>query len=277
MRKRTLHLIGFVLTIFSVILLTSCSEEKAAVIVQSNQPASLSYHEEFDSMQRVVDLGWKAVNLSNPLGGDSWQQGSFIVNATKGGPFVSSIPSHSYKASANEHAFAPYTVGAGLSFINCWLISPALSMKNGDVISFWTRTRSPVSFPDRMQVWLNPNNESTNVGRTDANTGDFTVKLLDINPTLSFSPYPAAKTLLQIQVNAMKAKGQEVKPEDEQKLLSEITGRYELQTTPYYAAARLWIDDIIDPLQTRLMISEAISAANNNPVMPSIKLGVFQV
>ena len=190
MRKRTLHLIGFVLTIFSVILLTSCSEEKAAVIVQSNQPASLSYHEEFDSMQRVVDLGWKAVNLSNPLGGDSWQQGSFIVNATKGGPFVSSIPSHSYKASANEHAFAPYTVGAGLSFINCWLISPALSMKNGDVISFWTRTRSPVSFPDRMQVWLNPNNESANVGRTDANTGDFTVKLLDINPTLSFSPYP---------------------------------------------------------------------------------------
>ena len=190
MRKRTVSLFGFVLTIFSLILISSCSEEKAAAIVESNQPASLSYHEEFDSMQRVIDLGWKGVNLSNPLGGDSWQQGSFIVNATKGGPFISSIPSHSYKASANEHAFAPYTVGAGLSFINCWLVSPALSMKNGDVISFWTRTRSPVSFPDRMQVWLNPNNESTDVGRTDANTGDFTVKLLDINPTLSFSPYP---------------------------------------------------------------------------------------
>ena len=190
MRKRTVSLFGFVLTIFSLILISSCSEEKAAAIVESNQPASLSYHEEFDSMQRVIDLGWKGVNLSNPLGGDSWQQGSFIVNATKGGPFISSIPSHSYKASANEHAFAPYTVGAGLSFINCWLVSPALSMKNGDVISFWTRTRSPVSFPDRMQVWLNPNNESTNVGRSDLETGDFTVKLLDINPTLSFSPYP---------------------------------------------------------------------------------------
>jgi len=87
----------------------------------------------------------------------------------------------------------------------------------------------------------------------------------------------AAKTLLQIQVNAMKAKGQEVKPEEEHKLLSEITNRYELQTTPYYAAARLWVDDIIDPVQTRTVISEAISAADHNPDLPAIKLGVFQV
>jgi 3-methylcrotonyl-CoA carboxylase beta subunit len=87
----------------------------------------------------------------------------------------------------------------------------------------------------------------------------------------------AAKTLLQIQVNAMKSKGQEVKPEEEQKLLSEIINRYDLQTSPYYAAARLWIDDIIDPIQTRTLISEAISASNNNPHLPTIKLGVFQV
>jgi len=87
----------------------------------------------------------------------------------------------------------------------------------------------------------------------------------------------AAKTLLQIQVNAMKSKGQEVKPEEEQKLLSEIINRYELQTSPYYAAARLWVDDIIDPGQTRTVIAEAISASNNNPDFPGIKLGVFQV
>jgi len=87
----------------------------------------------------------------------------------------------------------------------------------------------------------------------------------------------AAKTLLQIQVNAMKSKGQEVKPEEEQKLLSEIINRYELQTTSYYAAARLWVDDIIDPIQTRTVIAEAISASNNNPDFPGIKLGVFQV
>jgi len=87
----------------------------------------------------------------------------------------------------------------------------------------------------------------------------------------------AAKTLLQIQVNAMKSKGKEVKPEEEQKILSEIINRYDLQTSPYYAAARLWVDDIIDPIQTRTVISEAISASNNNPDLPAIKLGVFQV
>jgi hypothetical protein len=188
MTKRNLSLLGFVLIIFSFIFFASCGEEK--IEAKSSQPASLSYHEEFDSMQRVVNAGWKAVNLSNPLGGDSWQQGSYIVNNQKGGPFVSRIASHSYKASANEHAFVPHTAGADLSFINCWLISPPLSMKNGDIISFWTTTADPVSYPDRMQVWLNPVNDGTNVGRTDAETGDFTVKLLDLNPSLSPNPYP---------------------------------------------------------------------------------------
>lgn len=188
MTKRNLPLIGFVLTIFSSVLITSCGEEK--VTAKTIQPASLSYHEEFDSMQRVIDLGWKGVNLSNPLGGDSWQQGSYVADNVKGGPFFSRIAAHSYKASANELAFVPYTAGADLSFINCWLITPELSMKNGDIISFWTTTGNPVNYPDRMQVWLNPTNNSTNVGRTAAETGDFTTKLLDLNPNLSPSPYP---------------------------------------------------------------------------------------
>src|SRR5206468_12833495 len=69
----------------------------------------------------------------------------------------------------------------------------------------------------------------------------------------------AAKTLLQIQVASMKSKGKEISPEEEQKLLNEIKSRYERQTTPYYAAARMWVDDIIDPVQTRLVISEGIA------------------
>ena len=87
----------------------------------------------------------------------------------------------------------------------------------------------------------------------------------------------AAKTLLQIQVAAMKAKGGEVPAEEEQRLLQEIKQRYETQTTPYYAAARLWVDAIIDPKETRRVISEGISAANHNPVTEEMKLGVFQV
>lgn len=87
----------------------------------------------------------------------------------------------------------------------------------------------------------------------------------------------AARTLLQIQVASMKAKGELVSTVDEARLLNEIKGRYERQTTPYYAAARLWVDDIIDPVDTRKVISEAIHAANNNPEVPDLKVGVFQV
>lgn len=87
----------------------------------------------------------------------------------------------------------------------------------------------------------------------------------------------AAKTLLQIQVAAMKSKGQDIAPEEEQRMLQEIIDRYSKQTTPYYAAARLWVDAIIDPAETRRVISEGIKAASHNPDVPEFKTGVFQV
>ena len=87
----------------------------------------------------------------------------------------------------------------------------------------------------------------------------------------------AAKTLLQIQVAGMKAKGMEVSKEEEDKLLKEIKGRYEKQTSPYYGAARLWVDGIIDPAQTRQVISEGLKAASQNPHLEEFKTGVIQV
>lgn len=87
----------------------------------------------------------------------------------------------------------------------------------------------------------------------------------------------AAKTLLQIEVASLKAKGETITPENENKLLTEIKGRYERQASPYYAAARLWVDAIIDPVDTRRVISEGINAANHNPEMADMKVGVFQV
>ena len=87
----------------------------------------------------------------------------------------------------------------------------------------------------------------------------------------------AAKTLLQIQVASQKAKGDSLSEGDEQALLDKITSRYEQQTTPYYAAARLWIDEIIDPATTRRRIALAIACANENREIPTFKTGVFQV
>jgi 3-methylcrotonyl-CoA carboxylase beta subunit len=76
----------------------------------------------------------------------------------------------------------------------------------------------------------------------------------------------AAKVLLQIQASAMKAKGEKLSDSEEAALLEDIQGRYDNQTTPYYAAARLWVDAIIDPLETRKVISMGIEAANNAQV-----------
>ena len=87
----------------------------------------------------------------------------------------------------------------------------------------------------------------------------------------------AAKTMLQIQVAGMKAKGKEVTPEAEKELLDGITANYTRQTKPEYAASRLWVDAIIDPKETRQLISEGIAAANHNAVIPEFKTGVFQV
>jgi 3-methylcrotonyl-CoA carboxylase beta subunit len=87
----------------------------------------------------------------------------------------------------------------------------------------------------------------------------------------------AAKTLLQIQVASLQSKGKVIEPAEEKKLLDEIRNRYEKQTSPYYAAARLWVDAIIDPLESRKFISEGIKAANQNPIISEFKTGVFQV
>lgn len=86
----------------------------------------------------------------------------------------------------------------------------------------------------------------------------------------------AAKTLLQTQIASMQSQGKEVSKEEEEILLKEIIERYNTQTTPYYAAARLWVDEIIDPLQTRRVVSEGIAAANHAPIEKEFKVGVIQ-
>jgi len=87
----------------------------------------------------------------------------------------------------------------------------------------------------------------------------------------------AAKTLLQIQVAAMKAKGEEVTPETEKVFLEKITATYNKQTSPFYAASRLWVDAIIDPKETRKIIAHSLEASNHNPEIEEFKTGVFQV
>lgn len=85
----------------------------------------------------------------------------------------------------------------------------------------------------------------------------------------------AAKTLLQIKINTLKAQGKKLSKEEEDNLLKEITDQYNAQLSPYYAASRLWVDGVIDPLETRKAISMGIEAANHAPV-EKFNVGVIQ-
>ena len=86
----------------------------------------------------------------------------------------------------------------------------------------------------------------------------------------------AAKVLVQIEVASLKAKGEVITPEKEAELYNKIKDRYDTQTSPYYAASRLWLDAIIHPLDTRKWISMGIEAANHSPITKAYNVGVIQ-
>ena len=87
----------------------------------------------------------------------------------------------------------------------------------------------------------------------------------------------AAKVLLQIETATIKKQGKKITKAQEDKLLKDIESRYNKQSSPYYAAARLWTDAVINPLDTRKWISMGIEAANHAPIEKPFNLGVFQV
>ena len=87
----------------------------------------------------------------------------------------------------------------------------------------------------------------------------------------------AAKVLLQIETASLKNKGVKITTEKEQEILKTITEKYKKQTSPYYAAARIWTDGIINPIDTRTWISMGIEAANHAPIKKKFNMGVIQV
>ncbi|WP_400078202.1 acyl-CoA carboxylase subunit beta [Winogradskyella sp. R77965] len=87
----------------------------------------------------------------------------------------------------------------------------------------------------------------------------------------------AAKVLLQIETASLKKKGETITKEKEEELFNKIKSRYDNQVSPYYAAARIWTDGVIDPLDTRTWISMGIEAANHAPIEKPFNMGVLQV
>lgn len=86
----------------------------------------------------------------------------------------------------------------------------------------------------------------------------------------------AAKTLLQIKIASIKKSGKTLSKEEEEQLRSEIEEKYNAELSPYYAASRLWVDAVIDPVHTRNLLSEGIRAANHAPIKKKFNVGLIQ-
>jgi len=128
-----------------------------------------------------VVAGWSVQNRSTTIGTHSWFSGS------------ASSPNFGPQAGTG-YAAVDVNSTTGQATISNWLFSPVISFNTGDRVSFFTRTATPVQFPDRLQLRLSTNGSSTNVGTTDTSFGDFTTLMLEINPNQTFSAYPTSWT-----------------------------------------------------------------------------------
>lgn len=142
--------------------------------------ATYQINEVFDGTTQPP-AGWAQQNLSVPIGTTAW------FKPTSPAPFPA------FSGTETSYIAANYNNGAGTATISNWLFSPVVTIKNGDFITFYTRTTDG-AFPDRLQLRLSTSGNSVNVGTTATSTGDFGTLLVDVNPNLTTSGYPTTWT-----------------------------------------------------------------------------------
>jgi hypothetical protein len=135
----------------------------------------------FDDITTLPGAGWFFQNNSAPLGLTDWFQGNDTV-----------FPAHAGAPTAYIGANFNNTAGAGT--ISNWMLTPEMPLFNGDTISFWTRSPTGSTFPDRLELRLSTSGASTNVGTLATDVGAFTTLLLSVNPTLVQGGYPGVWT-----------------------------------------------------------------------------------
>jgi hypothetical protein len=175
--------------LFSAIIIGMASCDKKETVSTTSDP---SFGEEFDTLSNAVKRGWVIKNNSKPIGTLSWVQGFYYIslshdfdsklgasNTGTTGGFGGTNPSYS----GADFVMTTAECGHGLANLSNWLISPAVLMKNGDEISFYTRTyQNPAVQADRLEVRINALNSGTDIGTDSSSVGNFTQVILDINP-----------------------------------------------------------------------------------------------
>lgn len=176
--------------LFMLIVVTVVTSCKKYDYVSTIKVPNQSFSEEFDTMDAAYSRGWRFVNRSLPLGTETWSQGSLLYFAAYSQ--AGAAPGNPYNAGyAVATAYATTgTTPAGQAVISNWLVSPPVTMQNGDQITFYARDTLN-AYVDRLQVRINPHNASIEAG-SGKEPGSFDVLLLDINPTYLPGPDPHA-------------------------------------------------------------------------------------
>jgi len=174
--------------------LTTTNNAQAAKDDPVSEAATPAFAEGFEDITTLPGKGWFLQNNSTPPGTTGWFQGNATFSAQAG-------PATSYIA-------ANFNNSTGTNTISNWLLTPTIEFRNGDVITFYTRTVTNAEFADRLQVRLSTNGSSTNVGTGPTGVGDFTTLLLDINPTYVAGPtggYPVVWTQFTVTITGLSA------------------------------------------------------------------------
>ena len=190
---------------FSVSLIHSCSKDGGTSFhsgTPSDPVITTSFIEEFKDMYTLTTTGiWitkdNSTNNNNTTNA-YWSQG--LVGIDKyGNPY--GFPAYSYSSSKDEYAAS----GAYLGTTSSWLITPVLSVKNGDKISFYTRGDATGNYVDRMQVLMDKST-SPDVGDSVNSVGSFTTVLFDINAAQALNGYPTTWTKYEYAFSGISGK-----------------------------------------------------------------------
>jgi hypothetical protein len=191
----------------SALVLPACKDDSNLTVPPP--PADQSFVESFDNFQDATNRGWKSVNNSFPLGRiwydaaevpnfgspnylvtyfPNWAQAQLSLDPLQfpNAPYPNRIWDPAFLSFGGSNGYAATSIAAASATsrhnVSNWLISPSVKMKNGDKIVFYTYSKGM----SRIQLWINPSN-TLNVGASYTESGDFTIKLLDINPS-NFRP-----------------------------------------------------------------------------------------
>lgn len=142
--------------------------------------AQTLFYEGFDDVSGLSSAGWVLMNHSEPLGPTSWAQADGTLGAV------------AYSGDTLSYAQSAYTATDpnGTGTISDWMISPAVTMQDGDVIRLFTLSYNSSTFPDRIEVRISTNGGS-DIGTASGDVGDFTTLVFSVNPNLDTTSYPS--------------------------------------------------------------------------------------